>query len=92
MKLNKLKIGGGYNNVQELSGPTISHSYKLTWERDYLDLTELARLRWVDGWKIERLADYFDSSSTAIKERLRSIKKNPARAGVVIPSRVVRGK
>ena len=79
-----MTLGGGYNNLQEPSGPTILHSYKQTWERGYLDLTELARLRWVDGWKIERLADYFDSSATAIKERLRSIKKNPMRAGVLI--------
>lgn len=83
---------GCHNDLQELGGPTISESYKLTWERDYLDLTELARLRWIERWKIERLADYFDSSPTAIKERLRSIKKNPKRAGVAIPNRIFRGK
>ncbi len=58
----------------------VSIAYKLAWEREYLDLTELARLRWVEGWKVARLADYFEVSRTAIKERLRAIKSNPKRA------------
>jgi len=74
------KLGGGYAKVQELSGPTISQVYKLTWEREYLDLTKLARLRWIEGWKIQELANYFMVSQSAIKERIRSLKKNPNRA------------
>lgn len=84
--------GGGCAKLQELSGPTISQGYKLAWEREYLDLTELARLRWVEGWRIMRLADHFEVSRTAVKERLRAIKKNPKRTGVVIPDRIIRGK
>jgi Arc/MetJ-type ribon-helix-helix transcriptional regulator len=42
-------------------------------------LSELARLRWIEHWKIERLADYFAVSPTAVKERLRTIKSNPLR-------------
>lgn len=68
--------------LQELSGPVISQAYKLAWEREYLDLRELARLRWVEGWKLSQLADFFGVSRIAIKERLRAIKKNPRRAGV----------
>ncbi|MGZ3805934.1 MAG: hypothetical protein ACXVB4_17085 [Pseudobdellovibrionaceae bacterium] len=86
------KVGGGCAKLQELSGPTISQTYKLAWEREYLDLTELARLRWVEGWKIMRLADYFEISLTTVKERLRTIKKNPKRAGVIIPDKIIRGK
>ena len=75
--------GGGCAKLQELSGPVVSLVYKLAWEREYLDLTELARLRWVEGWKVSRLADYFEVSRTAIKERLRAIKSNPKRAGLM---------
>jgi hypothetical protein len=66
--------GGGHAKLQELSGPTISQAYELTWEREYLDLTELARLRWVEGWKINKLSEHYKVSGTAIKERLRSCK------------------
>lgn len=72
--------------LQELSGPVVSESYKVTWERKRLDLTELARLRWVEGWKVSRLADYFEVSRTAVKERLRSIKNNPKRAFAKMPA------
>ena len=67
----------------ELGGPTISKTYRATWERIYLDLTELARLRWIENWKIEKLAAHFEVSRTAVKERLRAIKSNPKRAGIV---------
>ena len=67
----------------ELGGPTISKAYKATWERIYLDLTELARLRWIENWKIEKLAAHFVVSRTAVKERLRAMKSNPKRAGVL---------
>lgn len=86
------KFGGVCAKLQELGGPTISQAYKLTWEREYLDLTELARLRWVKEWKIERLADYFGVSRTAVKERLRSLERNPKRIGIRIPRRIIRGK
>jgi hypothetical protein len=70
----KFKNSGGHAKLQELSGLAVSQTYKLTWEREYLDLTELARLRWVEGWKINKLSEHFKVSSTAIKERLRSCK------------------
>ncbi len=65
--------------LQEQDGPRVSVSYKGSWERECLNLTELARLRWVEGWKVLRLADYYGISKTAVKERLRAIKKNPDR-------------
>ncbi len=68
--------------LQELSGPVVSIGYKLAWERECLDLTELARLRWIEKWKVSQLADYFEISRTAVKERLRAIKSNPKRAGL----------
>lgn len=78
--------------LQELSGPVVSQSYKLAWEREHLNLTELARLHWIEGWKIERLADYFEISRTAVKERLRAIKSNSKRAGVQLKPTIFKGK
>ncbi len=86
-----MEIGGAYAKLQELGELTISQAYKLNWEREYLDLAELARLRWIEEWKIERLSKYFEVSRTAIKERLRSIKNNPKRAGVDFKIKPVRG-
>lgn len=83
--------GGAYAKLQEPGELTISQAYKLNWEREYLDLAELARLRWIEEWKIERLAKYFEVSRTAIKERLRCIKNNPKRAGVDFKIKPVRG-
>ena len=79
---SKKRIGGGCVKLLELGGPTISMAYKIAWERIYLDLTELARLRWIENWKIEKLAVHFEVSRTALKERLRAIKSNPKRAGI----------
>ncbi len=53
---------------------------------------QVARLRWIERWKIERLADYFATSPAAIKERLRTIKKRPFDISVPISSGVIRGR
>ncbi len=45
-------VSGGYAQLQELSGSVVSQVYKITWERERLDLTELARLRWVERWVV----------------------------------------
>lgn len=84
--------GGVCVNLQELKGPVIPQHYEQTWEREYLDLTELARLRWAYRWKLERLAEHFGVSRTAIKERLRAIKDNPERVSVQVPKKVIRGR
>lgn len=77
-----MKFGGGCAKLQEQRGPVVSIVYKLAWELRFLDLTELARLRWVEEWKVSRLADYFEVNRAAINERLRAIKSNPKRAGL----------
>jgi len=38
------------------------------------------------GWKNQKLADHFMVSPTAIKERLRGIKKDPSRVDFKIPT------
>ena len=38
------------DKLQERGDPAISMVYKAVWEQQYLDLTELARLYWVENW------------------------------------------
>lgn len=52
-------------------------TYNVAWKKDNLDLTELARLRWIEKWKIERIAEYFGRSPNFIKKGLRKIEANP---------------
>ena len=89
---SRLINGGGCAKLQELSGTVVSLAYMLAWEREYLDLTELARLRWFEGWKVSQLADYSEVSGTAIEERLRAIKSNPKRAGLSLKPSAFSGK
>jgi hypothetical protein len=60
--------------------------------KEQLDLTALARLRWIERWKVARLAEHFGVSAIAINERLRVNKKNPSRGGFVSPPPNVRGR
>jgi hypothetical protein len=80
----RLTFGGVCPKLQELDGLTVSQTYSLAWEQQkrYLDLTELARLRWDEGWNIEQLADYFQISLAAVKQRLRVVREKPNRAGL----------
>ena len=69
----------------------VSQAYGHAWERECLDLTELARLRWVEGWKIGRLAEYFEISGSAVKKRLNAVKDNPLKWGVKMKLLKIRG-
>ena len=76
MNFLRFKIGAGCDKLQELSGPVVSQAYKFIWERDYLDSAELARLRWIEGWKIAELANHYGLGQTTIRDRLRVIKND----------------
>lgn len=41
-----------------------------------VDFTLLAKLRWVDNWKIERLAAHFGVGTTTIKTSLLRLKES----------------
>ncbi|MGZ6434971.1 MAG: hypothetical protein ACXWRE_16665 [Pseudobdellovibrionaceae bacterium] len=86
------KVGGGGPNLVEPGQPTISSLIRVSWVKEKLDLAELARLRWIELWTIKRLADHFGISATAIKDRLRAIKKNPSRGGFASRPSNIRGR
>ena len=76
--------------LQELSGPVVSQAYKLTWEQEYLDLTELARLRCFEKWKIKLIAEHLQISAGVVEERLRTIKIDPSRIHIKMLRRIRR--
>lgn len=39
---------------------TVRRSYPIHWKRDKVDLTKLANLRWINKWRIERIAAHLD--------------------------------
>lgn len=61
------------------------------WKREQLDLAELARLRWVEKWRYERLAGHFGVSRSTVRDAIRGIKANPRAAGIRCIPGAVRG-
>lgn len=57
------------------------------WKREKLDLAELARLRWVEKWKIERIASHFGAGATAVKRRLIQLRESPSLTEWTLPER-----
>jgi hypothetical protein len=72
------KIGEGCANLLEPSVLSCNEYYKVAWQRDVIDPTVLARKRWVEKWTMERLAEYFGVSRTAVVRHLGLIRKNPS--------------
>ena len=81
---NTLTIGGGRPKLVDTGVLSIHQGYFATWKRDAIDYTEMASKRWVEKWALERLADHFGCSRSAIIRNLRVIKKSPKVTGLHI--------
>ena len=46
----------------------------MQWERPKINLAELAKKRWIEGWPIEKLAKEFDYKQTTIRVALRRLR------------------
>ncbi len=53
---------------------------------------ELARLRWIERWGIERLAEYFGVGATSIKHGLAKIRSKPNIVGLSVCPPNIRGR
>ncbi len=80
IKRSKSKNGGVHAIVSEPADLTVFRSYQVHWGRETLDLTELARLRWIERWQIERISAHLNYSRSGIKAALRKIEADPDRA------------
>lgn len=56
---------------------TIARWYEIQWRRQEINLTELAKRRWIDKWRLEKLAEHFGFGTKRIKFFLDRIKENP---------------
>lgn len=73
----------GYEvKLHEPGSPTASNRYRVTWERECIDLAELARLRWIERWRIERIAAHLNVGTTSVKRGLRAIEADPELAKI----------
>jgi hypothetical protein len=70
--------GEGCANLLETGVLSIGAFYALAWKRDAIDYTELARKRWVEKLKMERLAVDLGCGRTAVIRYLGHIRANPA--------------
>lgn len=59
--------------------------------KEQIDLVELARLRWVEKWKYERLAEHFGVGRTTVRNWVRRIKATPSLGGLSCKPPVIRG-
>ena len=52
----------------------IDQTYSIQWQESRVDLSELARLRWIEGWKRKELALNYGRSEMAIRNYFQNIK------------------
>lgn len=68
------KTGGGCAKVVEPRTLTVRRSYPIQWKRERVDLAELANLRWIKKWRIERIAAHLDLGTTTVKRHLAEVR------------------
>ena len=61
---------------------TVVREHAAMWARPEINLSELARLRFVEGWSIPRLQAYFGAGRTKIKDELKSLRPAPLKISV----------
>jgi hypothetical protein len=61
--------GGGYSKLGEPL--TVEDECVAVWRRARLDTNELARLRFSEGWTVQKLGGDFEYSRTVIKRELK---------------------
>lgn len=60
-----ISSGAHHSTLEELLGWTIT--YPIQWREPSIDLAELAKLRWIEGWSREALAKRYGKSDNAIQ-------------------------
>ena len=70
-------IGAGDGKLGKPTGATVSRRYSISWKRQELDLTELAKLRWIERLSMDALAKKFGVGRTFLVAELGRIQKDP---------------
>lgn len=64
----------------------------MPWVKAKLDLAALARLRWIERWSIDRLAEHFGMSGTNVKRHIQAIRRNSRMGGLSMTPLKMRGR
>jgi hypothetical protein len=70
-------IGAGDGKVIEQSGAVVSRRYAISWKRQELDLTELAKSRWIERLTVDDLALKFKVGRSFVVSELARIRREP---------------
>jgi hypothetical protein len=62
-----LKDKDGARRPTVVEPMVVIEEYPIQWKRQPVDLTKLAKLRWIEKWSVARLAQYFDRSPETIQ-------------------------
>lgn len=80
--ISRSTFGGGCAKLYELRGNlTASKRYQNHWERQCINLAELARLRWVEKWSPNRIAAHLSCTKAGVCSALRRHVKDPGKVG-----------
>ncbi len=64
------RLGACEPKLVEPNPLTIGDEYPIQWRRPNLDLTELAKIRWIKRWSVSKLAIHFDRSPETVQMHL----------------------
>lgn len=67
------KFGARHPRVEEPL--TLAETYPIQWREPRVDLAELARLRWIEGWSQKELAAHFGKTECAIQNYFQEIRR-----------------
>ncbi len=68
------KIGGSSLSLAEPPNLVITRFYGILWGQKRFDYARLARLREIEDWSVERLAEHYGVSQQSIQRYLRRAK------------------
>jgi len=77
LRLSSKKIGGGWASKVEPNGALhVSTIRGVSWTRNTIDLTELARLRWVEGKNLNEIAAFLEVSRSTVDRGMRGLRQS----------------
>lgn len=82
MRAGSCKVSTGARRPTLLEHRVTHKMHLIQWKRPQMDLSELARLRWIENWPCKRLAQHYGKSENALQCQLQRAKmKHQTRQG-----------
>jgi len=72
------KFGESSANLLEIASVlSVSIEHAIVWKKDNIDLSLLARRRWVDRWSMDKISSELGYGRTAVVRHLGRLQANP---------------